>query len=65
MNSILYFPVTFNDNLRLNFFEEIIKYNHDDDRSKILFINNVDPYICRLTAAYIYSCMDCRQNTIV
>ena len=44
------------DNLRSKFFEDIIrKYPHFnvlDDNSKIIFLfNNVDPIICRLTAA--------------
>jgi hypothetical protein len=55
------------NNLRLKFFEDINrKYHHFDvldDKSKILFLfNNVDPFICRLTAAFIHSCMDYRQN---
>ena len=30
--------------------------------SKIIFLfNNVDPTICRLTAAYIYSCIACEE----
>ena len=58
------------DNLRSKFFEDIIRkyphFNDFDDNSKIFFLfNNVDPTICRLTAADIHSCMNYRQTLII
>ena len=58
------------DNLRSKFFEDIIRkyphFNDFDDISKIFFLfNYVDPTICRLTAAYIHSCMNYRQTLII
>ena len=48
-------------NLRSKFLEDIVRkyppFNDFDDNSKIIFLfHNVDPTICRLTAAYIHSC---------
>ena len=56
--------------LRLKFFKDRIRkyphFNDLDDNSKIIFLfNNVDPIICRLTAAYIPLCMDYRQALIL
>ena len=58
------------DNLRSKFFEDIIReyphFNDFGDNSKIFFLfNNVNPTICRLTAAYIHSCIDYRQTLII
>ena len=57
------------DNLRMNVFEDINRKNNHfyvlDDRSKNIFVNNVDLYICRVTAACIHSCMDYRQSAII
>ena len=56
--------------LRSKFFKDRIRkylhFNDLDDNSKIIFrFNNVDPIICRLTATYIYLCMDYRQALII
>ena len=56
--------------LRSKFFVDMIKnypHFHDlDDNFKIIFVfNNVDPIICRLTAAYIYLCVDYREALII
>ena len=60
----------FYNNLRSKFFDDIKKrypnFNNLDNNSKIVFFfNNVDPFICRLTAAYVHLCMDLRQSSVI
>ena len=56
--------------LRSKFFADVSErypiFNDFDKNLKIIFLfNNVDPFICRLTAAYVHSCMDSvSRNTI-
>ena len=54
----------------LNFTEKIRNrypfFNNSDNNKNTLFIfNNVNPYIYRLTAAYIHSCMEYRQKLVL
>ena len=53
------FSCNLHDDLRLNFFNEIAdKYcilNEFDINGKTLFLsNNIDPFVCRLTAAFVF-----------
>ena len=53
------FSCTLYDTLRNKFFDEIINkynfFNDLDEKSKILFLfNNIDPFICKSVAAFIY-----------
>ena len=57
------FSCTLYDTLRNKFFDEIInKYNFFNDldvKSKILFLfNNIDPFICKSVAAFIFEIMN-------
>ena len=52
--------------LRSKFFDEIIKkYNFINDvdvKSRIVFLfNNIDPFICKSVAAFIFEIMNCRH----
>ena len=58
---------TLYDTLRNKFFDEIItKYNFFNDldvKSKLLFLfNNIDPFICKSVAAFIFEIMNCRHD---
>ena len=58
---------TLYDTLRNKFFDEIItKYNFSNDsdvKSKSLFLfNNIDPFICKSVAAFIFEIMNCRHD---
>ena len=58
---------TLYDTLRNKFFDEIItKYNFFNDsdvKSKSLFLfNNIDPFICKSVAAFIFEIMNCRHD---
>ena len=61
--------MTHND-IRKTFFNKInVRYqyfNDLDNNSKILFLfNNVDPFVCRTIAAYIYDSMLIRQSMLI
>ena len=52
--------------LRSKFFDEIFKkYNFINDvdvKSRIVFLfNNIDPFICKSVAAFIFEIMNCRH----
>ena len=64
------FSCTLYDLLRNKFFDEIItKYNFFNDldvKSKILFLfNNIDPFICKSVAAFIFEIMNCRHDHVI
>ena len=41
-------------------------FNALDNNLKIIFLfNNIDPFICRRTAAYVHLCMDLRQSLVI
>jgi len=68
--SHLLFSCNFYQKIRKKIFQEINeKYNHFnslDNTSKILFLfNNVDPFVCRSTAAFVFECMTRRMRTDV
>ena len=70
MNVTLCFLALYNDVLRNKFFDEIItKYNFFNDldvKSKILFLfNNIDPFICKSVAAFIFEIMNCRHDHVI
>ena len=52
------------------FFDEIITkymfFNDLDVKSKILFLfNDIDPFICKSLAAFIFETMNCRHNHVI
>ena len=56
--------------LRNKFFYEVItKYNFFNDfdvKSKLLFLfNNIDPFICKSVAAFIFEIMNCRHDHVI
>ena len=58
---------TLYDTLRNKFFDEIITkydfFNDLDVKSKRLFLfNNIDPFICKSVAAFIFEIMNCRHD---
>ena len=65
------FPCEHYNDTRNNFFDEIndLKYRNFNDLDKIskimVFFNNVDPFVCRTIAAYIYDSMLNRQSMLV
>ena len=64
------FSCTLYDTLRNKFFDEIItKYNFFNDldvKSKLLFLfNNVDPFICKSVAAFIFEIINCRHDHVI
>ena len=64
------FSCTLYDTLRNKFFDEIItKYNFFNDsdvKSKSLFLfNNIDPFICKSVAAFIFDIMNCTHNHVI
>ena len=70
MNVTLCFLALYNDVLRNKFFDEIItKYNFFNDldvKSKILFLfNNIDLFICKSVAAFIFEIMNCRHHHVI
>ena len=70
LQKITLFNCNLYDRLRSNFYRNIsnryLLFNDFDNNEKTLFIfNNVDPYIYRLTTAYIHSCMKYRQKLVL
>ena len=64
------FSCTLYDTLRNKFFDEIItKYNFFNDldiKSKLLFLfNNIDPFICKSVAAFIFEIINCRHDHVI
>ena len=58
------------NNLLSKFLADINKrYPHFSDLDKnlkiVFLFNNVDSFICRLTAAYVYLCMELRQSLVI
>ena len=58
------------NSLRSKFFADIneryFNFNDLDKNSKIIFLfNDVHPFVCRLTSAYIHLCMDLRQSLVI
>ena len=56
--------------LRNKFFDEVItKYNFFNDfdvKSKLLLLfNNIDPFICKSVAAFIFEIMNCRHDHVI
>ena len=63
------FSCTHYDNLRIKLFNELtekyIFFKDLDINSKILFLfNSIDPVICRSIAAFVYDCMNYRQELL-
>ena len=61
------FSCTLYDTPRNKFLDEIIKkynsFTNLDVKSNILFLfNNIDPFICKSVAAFIFEIMNCRYN---
>ena len=64
------FSCTLYDTPHNKFLDEIIKkYNSFTDldvKSNILFLfNNIDPFICKSVAAFIFEIMKCRHNHVI
>ena len=64
------FSCTLYDTLRNKFFDEIItKYNFFNDldvKSKSLFLfNNIDPFICKSVAAFIFEIINGRHDHVI
>ena len=64
------FSCTLYDTLRNKFFDEIItKYNFFNDldvKSKLLFLfNNIDPFICKSVAAFIFEIINGRHDHVI
>ena len=58
------------NSLRSKFFADVNErypiFNDLDKNLKIIFLfNNIDPFICRRTAAYVHLCMDLRQSLVI
>ena len=69
MKFILYSCQLYNS-LRSKFFADVNErypiFNDLDKNLKIIFLfNNIDPFICRRTAAYVHLCMDLRQSLVI
>ena len=70
MNVMSCFLAPLYDTPRDKFLDEIIKkYNSFTDldvKSDILFLfNNIDPFICKSVAAFIFEIMNCRYNHVI
>ena len=66
----LYFLVNFTIVYAPSFFADVNErypiFNDLDNNLKIIFlVNNIDPFICRRTAAYAHLCMDLRQSLVI
>ena len=64
------FSCTLYDTLRNKFFDETItKYNFFNDldvKSKLLFLfNNIDPFICKSVAAFIFEIINGRHDHVI
>ena len=64
------FSCTLYDTICNKFCDGIItKYNFFNDfdvKSKILFLfNNIDPFICKSVAAYVFEIMNCRHDHVI
>ena len=64
------FSYTLYDTPLNKFLDEIIKkynsYTNLDVKSNILFLfNNIDPFICKSVAAFIFEIMNCRYNHVI
>ena len=58
------------NSLRSNFFADVNErypiFNDLDKNLKIIFpFNNIDPFICRRTAAYVHLCMDLSLSLVI
>ena len=64
------FSCTLYDTLRNKFFDEIITkydfFNDLDVKSKRLFLfNNIDPFICKSVAAFIFEIINGRHDHVI
>ena len=64
------FSCTLYDTPRNKFLDEIIKkynsFTNLDVKSNVLFLfNNIDPFICKSVAAFIFEIMNCRCNHVI
>ena len=62
------FSCTLYDTLRNHFFDETINkyYFFNDVKSEILFLfNNIDPFICKPVAAFIFEIMNRRHYHVI
>ena len=70
MDFILNFLVNFTIIYVPSFFADINErypnFNDFGKNLKIVFLfNNVDPFVSRLSAAYVHLCMDLRQSLVI
>ena len=58
--------IRFATNFVMKSLPNITFFNDLDVRSKILFLfNNIDPFICKSVAAYIFEIMNCRHDHVI
>ena len=64
--SLALFMIRFATNFVMKSLPNIIFFNDLDVKSKILFLfNNIDPFICKSFAAYIFEIMNCRHDHVI
>ena len=60
------YMIRFATNFVMKSLPNITFFNDLDVRSKILFLfNNIDPFICKSVAAYIFEIMNCRHDHVI